>query len=163
VIARGLAELGLIDGADATYPCQSPRFGMICPQYRLYFMHGMGHGIGLDVHDPEASYYGPIVPGSVFTMEPGIYIRADALDHLPDTPENRAMARRLRPVVDRYADIGVRIEDNYLVTERGFERLSAAVPREMDEVEALMGEPGRVGAPRAADVVEWYRKTEWRP
>jgi len=163
VIARGLAELGLIDAADATYRCESPRFGMICPQYRLYFMHGLGHGIGLDVHDPEASYYGPLIAGSVFTLEPGIYVRADALDHLPDTPENRAMARRLRPVLERYADIGVRIEDNYLVTVDGFERLSASAPREMDEVEALMREPGRVGAPRIPEVVEWYRKTEWVP
>ena len=163
VIARGLAELGLIEAADATYRCESPRFGMTCPQYRLYFMHGMGHGIGLDVHDPEASYYGPVVSGSVFTMEPGVYIRADALDHLPDTPENRAMAQRLRPVLERYANIGVRIEDNYLVTEGGFERLSSGAPREMDEVEALMREPGRVGTPRAAEVVEWYRKTEWMP
>ena len=163
VIARGLAELGLVDGPDATYQCQSPRFGMVCPQYRLYFMHGMGHGIGLDVHDPEASYYGPIIAGSVFTMEPGVYVRADALDHLPDTPENRAMARRLRPALERYADIGVRIEDNYLVTVDGFERLSSGAPREVAEVEALMREPGRVGAPRLPEVVEWYRKTEWVP
>jgi Xaa-Pro aminopeptidase len=163
VIARGLAELGLVDGPDATYQCQSPRFGMICPQYRLYFMHGMGHGIGLDVHDPEASYYGPTIPGSVFTMEPGVYIRADALDYLPDTPENRAMAHRLGPALERYADIGVRIEDNYLVTADGFERLSAGVPREVAEVEALMREAGRVGAPRIPEVLEWYRKTEWVP
>jgi Xaa-Pro aminopeptidase len=163
VIAKGLAELGLVDGPEATYQCQSPRFGMICPQYRLYFMHGMGHGIGLDVHDPEASYFGPIIPGSVFTMEPGIYIRPDALDHLPDTPENRAMARRLRPALERYANIGVRIEDNYLVTAESFERLSAGAPREIAEVEALMGEPGRAGAPRDPEVVEWYRKTEWLP
>jgi Xaa-Pro aminopeptidase len=159
VLARGLAELGLIDAADATYRCESPRFGVVCPQYRLYYMHGLGHGIGLDVHDPEASYFGPFVPGSIFTIEPGIYVRADALDHLPDTPENRAMAQRLRPTLQRYVNIGVRLEDNYLVTDDGFERLTAGAPREMDQVEALMREPARVGAPRDPDIIDWYRRT----
>jgi Xaa-Pro aminopeptidase len=162
VIARGLTELGLIDAPDATYRCDSDRWGVVCPQYRLYFMHGLGHGIGLNVHDPEASYFGPFVAGSIFTIEPGLYVRADALDHLPDTPENRAMAERLRPVLESYAGIGVRLEDNYLVTGDGFVRLSTDAPREIDDVEALMLEPGRIGAPRDADVVEWYRQTEWR-
>lgn len=159
VIAEGLAGLGLIDAADATYRCESPRFGMICPQYRLYYMHGLGHGIGLDVHDPDPSYFGPFVPGSIFTIEPGVYVRADALDHLPDTPENRAMAARLRPILQRYVHIGVRLEDNYVVTDDGFERLSAGAPREMAEVEALMREPSRTGAPRRQDMVDWYRRT----
>jgi Xaa-Pro aminopeptidase len=165
VIARGLARLGLIDSPDATYRCDSPRFGVggTCSQYRLFYMHGLGHGIGLAVHDPEASYFGPFVPGSIFTIEPGVYIRADALDHLPDTPENRAMIQRLRPALDRYVNIGVRLEDNYLVTETGVERLTAGAPREMAEVEALMREPGRVGAPRNPAIVEWYRQTEWHP
>ncbi len=158
VIANRLAEFGLIDAPDATYRCESPRFGVICPQYRLYYMHGLGHGIGLNVHDPEASYFGPFVPGSIFTIEPGVYIRADALDHLPDTPENRAMAGRLRPALESYVNIGVRLEDNYLVTDQGFERLSADAPREMDEIEALMREPPRAGAPRRSDVIDWYRQ-----
>jgi Xaa-Pro aminopeptidase len=160
VIARGLAELGLIDAADATYRCDSPRFGVVCPQYRLYYMHGLGHGIGLDVHDPEASYFGPFVPGSIFTIEPGVYVRDDALDHLPDTPENRALAERLRPTLHRFVHIGVRLEDNYLVTDAGFERLTAGAPREMAQIEALMREPGRPGGPRQPAIVEWYRQTE---
>jgi Xaa-Pro aminopeptidase len=158
-IAAGLAELGLIDSPDATYRCESPRFGVICPQYRLYYMHGLGHGIGLAVHDPDPSGFGPFVPGSIFTIEPGIYVRDDALDHLPDTPENRAMAERLRPALQRYVHIGVRIEDDYLVTDDGFERLTAGAPREMEEVEALMRQPGRTGAPRIPDVIEWYRQS----
>ncbi len=162
VMARRLAELGLIDAPDATYRCESPRFGVICPQYRLYYMHGLGHGIGLDVHDPDPSHLGAFAEGSIFTIEPGIYIRADALDHLPDTPENRAMAERLRPVLERYVDIGVRIEDNYLLTGDGLVRLSAGAPREMDEIEALMRQPGRIGAPRNLEIVEWYRRTEPR-
>jgi Xaa-Pro aminopeptidase len=168
VLARGLAELGLIDSPDATYRCESPRFGTICPQYRLWYMHGLGHGIGLDVHDPDPAIWlgrhgppppdaGRFVAGSLFTIEPGIYIRADALDHLPDTPENRAMADRLRPVMERYVHIGVRLEDNYLVTEDGFVRLTEGAPREMDEIEVLMAEPARIGAPRRPDVVDWYR------
>lgn len=163
VLARGLARLGLIDAPDATYRCESPRFGTVCPQYRLYYMHGLGHGIGLDVHDPEASYFGPFVPGSIFTIEPGIYVRADALDHLPDTPENRAMAERLRPALQRYVNIGVRIEDDYVVTGDGVQRLSEGAPREMDEIEALMREPGRTGAPRTPELIDWYRRTESRP
>jgi Xaa-Pro aminopeptidase len=173
VLARGLAELGLIDAPDATYLCESARFGRVCPQYRLWYMHGLGHGIGLAVHDPDPAVWlgihgppppgaGQFVTGSIFTIEPGLYIRADALDHLPDTPENRAMAQRLRPVLERYANIGVRVEDNYLVTENGFVRLTAGAPREMDEIEALMAEPGRMGAPRRPDIVDWYRQTEPR-
>jgi Xaa-Pro aminopeptidase len=83
-------------------------------------MHGLGHGVGLDVHDPDISYYGAFQVGSAFTIEPGIYVRADALDYLPDTPENRAMIARLRPAVQRYRDIGVRIEDVYLSPSRGW-------------------------------------------
>jgi Xaa-Pro aminopeptidase len=174
VMARGLAELGLIDAPDATYLCESARFGRVCPQYRLWYMHGLGHGIGLAVHDPDPAVWlgihgppppdaGRFVPGSIFTIEPGLYIRADALDHLPDTPENRAMAQRLRPALERYANIGVRIEDNYLVTEDGVVRLTAGAPREVGEIEALMAQPGRIGAPRRPDVVDWYRQTEGRP
>jgi Xaa-Pro aminopeptidase len=159
VIATRLAELGLIDAPDATYRCESPRFGNVCPQYRLWYMHGLGHGIGLDVHDPDPSYTGPFVVGSIFTIEPGVYVRADALDHLADTPENRAMAERLRPALERYVNIGVRLEDDYVVTADGFERLTEGAPREMDEVEALMQEPGRTGAPRRPDVVDWYRQS----
>jgi Xaa-Pro aminopeptidase len=160
VIANGLADLGLIDAPDATYRCESPRFGTVCPQFRLYYMHGLGHGIGLDVHDPDPSHLDRFVAGSVFTIEPGVYIRADALDHLPDTPENRAMAQRLRPTLERYVHTGVRLEDNYLVTDEDFIRLTEPAPREMDEVEALMREPARVGAPRRADIINWYRQTE---
>src|SRR6185436_15874945 len=106
----------------------------------FYAWHGYGgHGIGLDVHDP-AQYYAPpnhFAPGDVFTVEPGIYVTPAMLDHLADTPRNRALIARLRPVMQRYANIGVRIEDDYLVTERGVEWLSKDVPRDPDAVEAL--------------------------
>ena len=158
VLAHGMARLGLIDSPEATYDCGQGR----CPQFRIYYMHGLGHGIGLDVHDPEVSYYGPIRVGSAFTIEPGIYVRADALDYLPDTPDNRAMVARLRPALERHKNIGVRIEDDYIVSAEGAERISAGAPREIAEVEALMKLPGVGEADRRPGVVEWYRQSEPR-
>ena len=161
-VAEGLARLGLIDAPTATYDCGAGGGPARCQQYRLFFMHGLGHGIGLDVHDPDASYFGAFQVGSAFTIEPGIYVRADALDHLPDTPENRAMIQRLRPVVERFRNIGVRIEDDYFVTPGGVERVSDGVPREIEEIEALMAQEGPANQERRPTVVEWYRQTEPR-
>jgi Xaa-Pro aminopeptidase len=157
IISEGLARLGLIDSPDATYYCESPSAGYQCPQHRLYYMHSLGHGLGLDVHDPDISVLESFQPGSVFTIEPGIYVRSDVLDHLRDTPENRAMIERLRPAVARYRDIGVRIEDVYSVGIEGLERISANVPREIAEIEAMMGETGVGLQNRRPEVVEWYR------
>jgi Xaa-Pro aminopeptidase len=102
--------------------------------------HGLGHGIGLEVHDP-ATYYEEdrtFKDGEIFNIEPGIYVNPDALRLLPDTPKNRAMLARIRPMVERYKHTGVRIEDDYLLTSKGLEWLSKA-PREIGEVEAAMG------------------------
>ena len=156
VLAQGLARLGLIESPDATY--QGPSGPVL--QLRLFYMHGLGHGIGLQVHDPEASYFGPFQPGSAFTIEPGLYIRPDALDYLADTPQNRALRERLGEALRRYAGIGVRIEDDYIVTADSYDRISAGAPREIDEIEALMrSDPGGRGV-RHGDVVEWYRSLE---
>ncbi|HEU0013201.1 MAG TPA: aminopeptidase P family protein [Longimicrobium sp.] len=157
VVSEGLARLGLIESATATYDCGQ---GQRCAQYRLFFMHGLGHGIGLDVHDPEASYgnyHGGFRVGSAFTIEPGIYVRADVLDYLPDTSGNRALIARLRPVVERYRNIGVRIEDDYFVTERGLERITEHAPREIAEIEALMAQESFWNRERRPELVEWYR------
>jgi Xaa-Pro aminopeptidase len=110
VLARGLADLGLIDGpTDAR--------GL-----RRFFMHGTSHYLGLDVHDVGTG--GPLEPGTVITVEPGIYIApADDVD-------------------PRWWNIGVRIEDDVLVTEADPVILSAAAPRSGDDVEALMREGG---------------------
>jgi Xaa-Pro aminopeptidase len=161
-IANGLARLGLIDAPDATYQCGSLASAR-CPQVRLFYMHGLGHGVGLAVHDPDISSFDGFRPGSAVTIEPGIYVRADVLDHIPDTPENRAMAARLGPAVAKYRDIGVRIEDVYIFDAAGVERASAGAPREIDEIEALMREPGPGAGTRRPDVVEWYRATTPRP
>ena len=149
VIAAGLARLGLTEGPGATYDCGGQR----CPQWSLYYMHGLGHDIGLDVHDPGSSH---VSIGSAFTIEPGIYVRENTVDLIPDTPGNRATRDKLRGAVDRYRNIGVRIEDDYLVTEQGLEWVSRA-PREIDEIEALMRGPFTGPAPRDAAKVEWYR------
>lgn len=141
VLDAGVARLGLTEGRGATYDCaqQEGRWRQ-CPQLALYYMHGLGHGIGLEVHDPEQFYFtGRIAAGSAFTIEPGLYVRANLLDILPDTPRNRAMIARIRPAVVKYENIGVRIEDDYLVTAAGTEWISRA-PREIAEVEGVMRE-----------------------
>jgi Xaa-Pro aminopeptidase len=92
------------------------------------------------VHDP-AQYYEErkqFGVGDVFTVEPGIYVSPDLLRSLPDTPKNRALLAKIRRGVDKYSGIGVRIEDDYALTESGLERLSDGVPREITEIEALM-------------------------
>jgi Xaa-Pro aminopeptidase len=141
VEARGLARLGLIESADATFDppwavrCKTDP--VACTQAFLYMAHGLGHGIGLEVHDPPHPWIstGTFQVGDVFTIEPGIYISTRLLDMLPDTPKNRAMIAKVRPAVQRYQNIGVRIEDDYLITPGGVEWLSRA-PREIREIEA---------------------------
>ena len=143
VIAAGAARLGLTEGVDATFdPPWADQCGtnpVACTQAFLYMAHGLGHGIGLEVHDRPHPWYGAgtFQPGDVFTIEPGIYVSRKLLEILPDTPKNRAMIARVRPAVDRYHGIGIRIEDDYLVTARGAEWLSRS-PREIAEVEAEM-------------------------
>jgi Xaa-Pro aminopeptidase len=141
VEARGLARLGLIESADATFDppwadrCKTDP--VYCTQGFLYMAHGLGHGIGLEVHDPPHPWLGTgtFQVGDVFTIEPGIYISTKLLDMLSDTPKNRAMIAKVRPVVERYQNIGIRIEDDYLITPDGVEWLSKA-PREIAEIEA---------------------------
>ena len=157
VLAAGLARLGLIESATATYDCAVGQATQQCPQYRLYYMHGLGHGIGLEVHDPEQYYFtGTIAAGSAFTLEPGIYVREHVLEEMPDTPRNRELAGKLRAAVNTYRNIGVRIEDDYVVTDKGTEWISRA-PREIDEVEAAMR--GSYAGPPKRDpsLVEKYR------
>ena len=57
--------------------------------------------------------------GLAVTIEPGIYVRSNLLEILPNTPKNQAMIAKIRPAVQKYANIGVRIEDDYIVTDRG--------------------------------------------
>ena len=124
VIKSGLLKLGLITDAHSD-------------QYRLWYTHGASHYIGIDVHD-VGNRARAIQPGMAFTIEPGIYIRQAALDAMPRTPDNIAFIERVQAAVRRYADIGVRIEDSYLVEDQGIVNLSAAVPKTIDAVEAFL-------------------------
>jgi Xaa-Pro aminopeptidase len=146
VEAAGLARLGLIESPDATFdpPWASAatceRRPISCKQVYLFMAHGLGHGIGLEVHDAGGYSYSPtgtFQVGEVFTIEPGIYISTRLLDMLPDTPRNRAFIAKVRPAVQRYNHIGVRIEDDYLLTPAGLEWLSRG-PRTADEIERAM-------------------------
>ena len=113
----------------------------------------------MDVHDPgAATNSGNLVPGSAFTIEPGIYVRANLLDIIPNTPKNQAMIAKIRPAVQKYANIGVRIEDDYIATDNTVEWISRA-PREINEVEAMMKEKWNGPSPRDAATVEAYRST----
>jgi len=148
VEARELARLGLIESPDATFDppwadsttCVRVPAPVKCHQAFLYQAHGLGHGIGLEVHDAGGYSYsttGRFQQGEPFTIEPGIYISTALLDMLADTPKNRAFIARVRPAVERYNHIGIRIEDNYLITADGVEWLSR-MPRELGEIEAAM-------------------------
>ncbi|MDB4898493.1 MAG: putative aminopeptidase, partial [Gemmatimonadetes bacterium] len=148
---RGLAALGLVESTEATFDppwtvdcARQPRQ---CKQGMFWMIHGISHGLGLAVHDPAQYYFNDdhtFQPGDAFTIEPGIYLGSAMLESLPDTPRNRAFIARVRPVLQRYENTGVRIEDDYLITDKGLERISTA-PREIAEIEALMHtRPARV-------------------
>lgn len=154
VIAEGLARLGLIESPTATYECGNVQRPRQCTQASLYYMHGLGHGIGLAVHDPDQKDRDGIAVGSAYSIEPGIYVRQDLLDIIPRAG-NEALLAKIAPAVRKYANTGVRIEDNYIVTDAGVTWISC-VAREADEVEALMREPVKGPAVRDADKVSWY-------
>jgi Xaa-Pro aminopeptidase len=149
-IEEGLAKLGLITGVGAMVPGTERevpdgkggkrKIGML--QYRLWYMHGLGHWLGMNVHD-VGDYAKPLQAGSVFTNEPGIYIREDALNYFPDTPEVKAFIAKIKPAFDKYKNIGVRIEDDILITETGYEWMTKNLPRKINEIEALMAKASK--------------------
>jgi len=100
-----LIQLGLLDKTDVAN--QDPTQ----PLYKKYFMHGTSHHLGLDVHD-VGTMYEPIVPGMVFTVEPGIYIPEEGL--------------------------GIRLENNIVIQDNGFLDLMENIPIEAEEIEELM-------------------------
>lgn len=123
-INDGLFKLGLVTDPKGS-------------QVGYWFIHGLGHWLGMNVHD-VGRYGVPLAPGMVFTNEPGIYIREDALDNLRDTPENRAFIAKVRPVFEKYKNIGVRIEDDLLVTANGVEWMTKDLPRKLEDIERFM-------------------------
>ncbi|MFN0085408.1 MAG: aminopeptidase P family protein [Blastocatellia bacterium] len=124
VIKEGLLRLGLITSKENE-------------EYRTWFMHGTSHWLGMNVHD-VGDYATPLAPGMVLTVEPGIYIRPDALDSLAKTSENARFIAAVRPAFEKYRGIGVRIEDDILVTTGEPRVMSSAIPRRLEEIEAAM-------------------------
>jgi Xaa-Pro aminopeptidase len=117
-MVEGLVELGILRGDPAELIAREA--------YKPYYMHSTSHWLGLDVHDVGTYRVGDaprrLELGMVFTVEPGLYIASDA------------------DVDPRYRGIGVRIEDDVLITAEGHENLTATVPKDPDELEALVAE-----------------------
>jgi Xaa-Pro aminopeptidase len=118
VLAEGLERLGILPMSAAEALVETNLF------YKRYSLHNVSHMLGLDVHDCAAARkenykYGKLEAGMVLTIEPGLYLQRDDLT-----------------VPERYRGIGVRIEDDVLVTPDGCRNLSAALPRAADDVEA---------------------------
>ncbi|AZZ47155.1 MAG: Xaa-Pro aminopeptidase [Pseudomonadales bacterium] len=117
VITAGLVELGLLQGdVDELIAAEA---------YKPFYMHRAGHWLGMDVHDVGDYKVGGewrvLEPGMAMTVEPGIYVAADNQD-----------------VAKKWRGIGVRIEDDVVVTRNGCEILTGGVPKSVDEIEALM-------------------------
>lgn len=133
-IAEGLQKLGLVtDYTPPTTPEEAlqPR----SRQVGTWFIHGLGHWLGMNVHD-VGSYSVPLKAGMVYTNEPGIYIREDALDNLP--PAAAEFKSKVKAAFEKYKNIGVRIEDDMLVTETGVVWMSGKLPRSIADIEAFM-------------------------
>ena len=116
-LVESLLELRVLQGDPAELVAREA--------YRPYYMHTTSHWLGLDVHDVgsyrEDGEQRKLEPGMVFTVEPGLYIRED--DEQADP---------------RFRGIGVRIEDDVAITGDGHENLTGAIPKEPDDLEALV-------------------------
>ena len=111
-------------------------------QYRVWFMHGTSHWLGMNVHDVGGG--SKFVTGATFTNEPGIYVRLDALDNLPKTPENQKFIAAVRPAFEKYKGIGVRIEDDMLVTPTGVSWMTGALPRKISDIESVYRQSSKI-------------------
>jgi len=140
ILMAGLEKLGLVTDVKSPW------------QRRLYIQHGFGHGIGLDIHDVW-SWHSPrldkvaMAPGMVMTMEPGLYFPEARFEAVLEglkgkvaDAELAAFREKAGPVYKKHAGMGVRIEDDVLITENGNEILSGRVPKEIAEIEKLMRE-----------------------
>ena len=125
VVKEGLLKLGLITSKEND-------------EYRIWFMHGTSHWLGMNVHDVGTK--DKLSAGMVYTVEPGIYIRTDALDNLPKTPENDKFIAAVKPAYEKYQGIGIRIEDDVLVTDGEPRVMSGGLPRKLEDVEAFIAQ-----------------------
>ena len=119
VLTEGMVELGLLKG--------KPEELIKEKKHEKFYMHGLGHMLGIDVHDVGRYYFGKesraLEPGVIMTVEPGLYIAPDTKD-----------------VPEKYLGIGVRIEDDVLCTNNGPRVLTSKVPKHAEEIEQLMGQ-----------------------
>src|SRR2546425_5016716 len=165
VLTEGLVELKLLPRGVAD--------SLAMHHYREFYMHGTGHWLGMDVHDVGdyriTHQSRSLEPGMVFTVEPGLYIhpeRESATFYLREYSEDEQLERRLRlgvaaakkleeeekakvekiehPIPKEFRGIGVRIEDDILVTANGIENLTAGTPKTIDEVERACAEAPRL-------------------
>jgi Xaa-Pro aminopeptidase len=117
MLTEGMVKLGLLKGEPAELIKEE--------KYKQFYMHGLGHLLGIDVHDVGIYYYDKqsraLEPGVVMTVEPGLYVAPDTKD-----------------IPEQYLGIGVRIEDDVLCTANGPQVLTTGVPKNADEIEALM-------------------------
>ncbi|MBP7416919.1 MAG: aminopeptidase P N-terminal domain-containing protein, partial [Pyrinomonadaceae bacterium] len=125
LLTEGMKQLGLLKGKTKDLIKKK--------SYMKYYMHGVGHWLGLDVHDAgryfvdqQAKQSKPYAPGMVLTVEPGLYI----------PPSDKSAPAK-------YRGIGIRIEDDVLVTKEGNLNLTAKVTKDPDEIESLMQKPAR--------------------
>ena len=118
VLTEGMVEVGLLSGDVNDLIAEET--------YKKYYMHGTSHWLGLDVHDVGAYYVSgesrPLEPGMVLTVEPGLYVAED---------DEEAPAE--------FRGIGIRIEDDVLIIKGGNRVLTAAIPKKISEVEAVVG------------------------
>ena len=125
VLTEGMVELGLLKG--------DPKKLIEEKKYMQFYMHNLGHYLGIDVHDAGRYYFNgesrPAEAGMVMTIEPGLYIS-------PDT--SRIPEGFNKDFPKKYLGIGVRIEDDVCVTENGARVLTHKVPKEREEIEAVM-------------------------
>jgi len=131
VIKDGLLKLGLITDKNSN-------------QHRIWFMHGTSHWIGMNVHDVGGG--AKFEPGVTFTNEPGIYVRPDALDYMPfgwKQEDWEKFKTAVRPAFEKYKSIGVRIEDDMLITPDGVKWMSAALPRKISDIEDFIAKARR--------------------
>lgn len=117
LLTEGMVDLGLLKGDPAELIKEE--------KYKQFYMHGLGHFLGIDVHDVGRYYFEKesraLEPGMVMTVEPGLYVAADTKD-----------------IPEQYLGIGVRIEDDVLITNNGPRVLTSKVPKQPEEIEELM-------------------------